>query len=129
MRARDVREQRPHRRGRRRGDELPAGELGEHRTPGQEAYRGTLHVAFAPRDLAGKAQPWQRLEPQRSIEKLGAVEEGVAVQPTEAGELRVLEAWDQAQDAHLLTVFELGLEADHVPQRAEHVVLAQLNHG
>jgi hypothetical protein len=29
----------------------------------------------------------------------------------------------------LLAVLQLGLEADHVPQRAQRIVLAQLHHG
>ena len=33
----------------------------------------------------------------------------------------------RAEDAHLLAVFQLGLEADHVEERAERVVLAQLH--
>ena len=34
-----------------------------------------------------------------------------------------------AEDAHLLAMLQLGLEADHVPQGAERIVLAQLDHG
>ena len=51
------------------------------------------------------------------------------MQAAEARELGVLQARDHAEDARLLAVLQLGLEADHVPQRAERVVLAQLHHG
>ena len=50
------------------------------------------------------------------------------MQAAEAGEFGILQAGNGAEDAHLLGVFELGLEADHVEQRAELVVLAQLHH-
>ena len=50
------------------------------------------------------------------------------MQAAEAGEFGVLQARDGAEDAHLLAVLQLGLEADHVEQRAELVVLAQLHH-
>jgi hypothetical protein len=43
-------------------------------------------------------------------------------------ELRVLQSRDRAEDARLLAMLQLGLEADHVPKRAERVVLAQLHH-
>ena len=49
------------------------------------------------------------------------------MQAAEPRELRFAEARDHAEDAHLLGVLQLGLEADHVPQRAERVVLAQLH--
>src|SRR6202012_1161463 len=64
----------------------------------------------------------------RSIKEARAVEEGVAVQAAQPRELRVLQAGDGAEQAHLLAVLQLGLEADDVPQRAERIVLAQLHH-
>ena len=36
---------------------------------------------------------------------------------------------DHAEDAHLFGVLHLGLKADHVPQRAERIVLPQLHDG
>ena len=47
----------------------------------------------------------------------------------EPGELRLFEPRDHAEDAPLLAVFELGLEADDVEQRAERVVLPELDDG
>ena len=47
----------------------------------------------------------------------------------EPRELRLLQARNGAEDAHLLAVLQLGLEADHVEQRAELVVLPQLHDG
>ncbi len=49
-----------------------------------------------------------------------------AAEPRELGALRDR---DGAEDADLFGVFQLGLEADHVEQRAELVVLAQLHDG
>ena len=48
-----------------------------------------------------------------------------AAQPRELG---LREARDHAEDARLLAVLQLGLEADHVPQRAQRIVLPQLHH-
>ena len=51
------------------------------------------------------------------------------MQAAEPRELGLLQARDGAEDARLLAVLQLGLEADHVEQRAERVVLAQLHDG
>ena len=75
-----------------------------------------LDVALAAGDLSGKAQPRLGLEPQRLVEQLWRIEEGVAVQPAEPRELGALEAGNGAKDADLFGVAELGLEADHVEQ-------------
>ena len=50
------------------------------------------------------------------------------MQPTQPRELGVFQARDRAEDAHLLAMLQLGLEADHVVERAERIVLAQLHH-
>ena len=51
------------------------------------------------------------------------------MQSAETREFGVLQARNGAEHAHLLAVFELGLEADHVEQGAKLVVLTQLDHG
>ena len=51
------------------------------------------------------------------------------MEAAEPRELGMLEPGNGAEDAHLLGMFQLGLEADHVPQRAERIVLPQLHHG
>src|SRR5437660_10173608 len=51
------------------------------------------------------------------------------MQPAGPRELGAFEAGDHAEYPHLLGVLELGLEAHHVEQRAEPVVLAQLHDG
>ena len=111
------------------GGERAPEPLGRGKAPGKQADGGALDVAFDAGDLAGEAQARLGLQPQRGVEQLRAVEECVAVQAAEARELGVLQARDHAEDAHLLAVLQLGLEADHVPQRAERVVLAQLHDG
>jgi hypothetical protein len=60
---------------------------------------------------------------------LGRVQEGVAVQAAEAGELGVLQARDHAEGLGLGAVLQLGLEADHVEQGAQRIVLTQLDDG
>ena len=45
----------------------------------------------------------------------------------EPGELGLIEARDRPEDLYLFGMFQLGLEADHVEQAAELVVLAQLH--
>ena len=47
----------------------------------------------------------------------------------EARELGILQARDHPENARLLAVLQLGLEANHVPQRAKRVVLPQLHDG
>ena len=47
----------------------------------------------------------------------------------EARELGVFETGDRPENADLLGVLQLRLEADHVPKRAERVVLAKLHDG
>ena len=49
------------------------------------------------------------------------------MQAAKAGEFRILQAGNAAEDAHLLAVLQLGLEADHIEQGAELIVLAQLH--
>ncbi len=51
------------------------------------------------------------------------------MQPAEPRELGLLEPGNGAEHARLLAMLQLGLEADHVPQRAERIVLTQLHHG
>src|SRR3546814_19048286 len=57
------------------------------------------------------------------------MDEGVAMQAAEARELCVVQAGNGADDAGLLAVVQLGLEADDVVERAERIVLAELHHG
>src|SRR5579883_2144984 len=49
------------------------------------------------------------------------------MQPTEPGEYSMLEAGDHSENARLLSMFKLGLKADHVPKRTQGVVLPELN--
>ena len=47
-----------------------------------------------------------------------------AAQPCEIG---ILQPRNAAEDAHLLGIFELRLEADHVVERAQRIILPQLD--
>ena len=51
------------------------------------------------------------------------------MQPAEPGEFGLLQTGDHAEDAGLLGIFQLRLEADHVVERAERIVLAELHDG
>ena len=51
------------------------------------------------------------------------------METAEAGELGPLQPRNRPEHPRLLAVLQLGLEADHVEQGAERVVLAQLHHG
>ena len=88
----NVREQGAMRRGRRRRIERFAAPLGRGKAAGEEADGRGFHIALAAGDLAGEAPARIGLEPQRFIEKLGRIEEGVAVQAAEPGEFGVLQA-------------------------------------
>ena len=101
--------------------------FGDCKPAGEEPNGGGFHVALAAGDLTGKAQARLGVEPQGAIEELRRVEEGVAVKAAEAREFGPLEARNGAEEAGLLAVLELGLEADDVEQGAEPIVLAQLN--
>src|SRR5215475_2934111 len=102
----DMGEKRAQRRGRRgrgeRATELPGGE----EAPGQQADAGTLDIAFDAGDLAREAKPRLRLEAQMPVEQTRAVEEGVAVEPPEPSELRLLEPGNHTEDPDLLGIFE-----------------------
>ena len=63
-----------------------------------------------------------------AIQEARAVDEGVAVQPAQPGELGPLQAGDHPQHAGLLAMLQLGLEADDIVERAQRVVLPELNH-
>ena len=128
MAADDVVEQRAVGGRRRRQRDRFAQPLGGGEAPGQKPDRRGFHIAFAAGDLPGKAQARHRREPKTRIEQLRRVEEGVAVQAAQARELGLLEPRDHAEDAALFAVLQLGLEAHHVPQRAQRIVLAQLHH-
>ena len=47
----------------------------------------------------------------------------------QAGKFSVFQAGNLAEDLGLRAVFQLGLKADHVEQRAQRIVLAQLHNG
>ena len=59
---------------------------------GEQADGGGFHIALAAGDLAGEAPARIGLQPQRLVEQLGRIEEGVAMQAAEPREFRVLQA-------------------------------------
>ena len=89
----------------------------------------TFDITFATGDLASKADMLCTFQPELPIKHHRRVDEGVAVQPTQTREFRILKAGDGAEEFDLCAVFQLGLETDHVPQRTQLVVLPQLDNG
>lgn len=127
MAAGDVIDQGPERRGAWRRLERPAQAFRGGETAGQQAHGGALHVTFDPCHLAGEAEPRLGLEPEAAIQKARAVEEGVAVQAAKPREDGLLKPGDHPEDLGLGTMLQLGLEAHHVPERTQGVVLPQLD--
>src|SRR5688572_502282 len=125
----DVVEKGAERRRRRQvPDRLPEA-LGRGPAPGHQTDGSALDIALAAGDLASEAKARHRPEAQRRVEELRRIEIGVSVQAAEARELGPLEPRNAPEDTSLLGVFQLGLEADHVEQGAERVVLAKLHDG
>src|SRR5689334_6227813 len=104
-------QQRAERRGRRRWGKRPALLLGSGKASGEEPDRGAFDIAFDTGDLAREADLRSRFETQALVEQLRAVDEGVAMEPAEPRELRLFEAGDGTEHAHLLGVTQLRLEA------------------
>src|SRR3546814_17198443 len=87
------------------------------------------HSGLAAGDLPGKGDAGQGLQPQGAVQKPWRIEEGVAVKPAQPRELGLLQPRNGPENPHLLGMFELGLEADDVPQRAERIILPELDDG
>ena len=51
------------------------------------------------------------------------------MQPAEPRELGIFQAGDHTEHVGLNAVLQLGLEADHIVERAQGIVLAQLDDG
>ena len=70
-----------------------------------------------------------RLQPQLLVQQGRRIYEAVAMDAAEPREAGVLQARHHAEDARLLGVAQLGLEADDVVERAERIVPAELHDG
>jgi hypothetical protein len=125
----DMAQQGAQRGGGRRRRPCPPSQFGSGHQAREHADRGAFDIAFAAGDLPGKADVRRRFQAQLPVQQRGRMDEGVAVQPAQARELGIFQAGNGAEQSHLLGMLELGLEADHVPQGAQLVVLAQLHHG
>ena len=67
------------------------------------------------------------LKPELPIEQPWRVDEGVAVQSAEPRELGLFQARDGTEHLDLGAVLQLRLEADHVVQGAQRIILAELD--
>ena len=105
----------------------PAQQLTGDQPSRQQAHGSTLDIALDARDLASEADMRCGLEAQPGVQQPRAVDEGVAVLTAQAGEGRLLEARDGPEDADLLGMLQLRLEAHHVEERAQRVVLPELH--
>src|SRR3954447_24532403 len=63
------------------------------------------------------------------IQEFGRVQKSVAMQSAKSRKLGFLQSRNRSKDAQLLAVFQLGLKSHHVEQRAEFIVLPQLDDG
>src|SRR5689334_24777964 len=106
--------QRTMRGGRRRRNGLRAKPFGSRKVAGEQAYRSRLNITFAAGDLSGKAQPRLCAQAQRTVQQLRRIDESVAMQTAEPGELGLHKTRNHAEDPHLLGVLQLGLEANDV---------------
>src|SRR6185437_1842829 len=129
MTAGDVVQERADGGGRRRGLELLSQPFGGGEASRDDADRSALDIALAARDLSGESEAGRGLEAKTRVEQARRVEIGVAVDTAEPGEFGLLQPRNHTENTPLLAVFELGLEADHVEQRAERVVLPELDDG
>src|SRR3546814_9679935 len=115
-------------RGRGRGQGT-AGKFGGGEARGDKADRGAFDIAFTAGDLAREADMRRRFQAELPVEQFRRADEAVAVEAAQPRELGLLQAGDGAEHADLFGMLELGLEADHVPQRADRIVLTELDNG
>src|SRR5436853_3200998 len=129
MTAGDVAEQRSQRSGCRRRRQRLSARIGGGIEAGDQANTGGFHITFAARHLPCKAEPRLCAQPQLRVQKFWRIQESIAVQSAEADEFGMREPRNGAENALLWTVFQFGLETDHIVERAELVVLAKLYDG
>ena len=94
-----------------------------------ETGRGGFDITFDANHLAGEEKIVASLELQSATQQAGRIDKGVAMERAEADEFGVFEAGNHAQDAALLRIGHLGLEADHVEQPRFAIILAKLDDG
>src|SRR5262249_54482959 len=81
------------------------------------------------RDLPGEQQVRMGPKLQRWREQRGSVDIGVAMDLSEAQELRILQSRDHPQNACLFAELQMILESDQVEARCAQILLPQLNYG
>src|SRR6185436_14603662 len=118
-----MRQQRTMRRRRRWEDRHFAARFRRGKARRHQTDSRRFHITFAAGDLARETDMGARLQSQRLVEKRGRVQKRVAVEAAKPRKLGLLQARDGAKEARLLAVFHLGLEADHVEERAKRIIL------
>ena len=87
----DVRKERSVSGGKWRRDNILATALGSRKHPGKEANCGQFDVAFAAGDLSRKTQPRLDAKAQGRVEQCRCIDEGVAMEASEASKLGLFE--------------------------------------
>src|ERR1022692_2739789 len=95
----------------------------------REAGGDGFHVALHAGNLAGKEDFGPRAQLQGGREQGRRIDVGVAMNLTEAEELRMFQSRNHAQDAGLLAELQMVLEADQVEAIGAQVFLAELHGG
>ena len=124
----DVAQQRAQRGGGGQGLPVAPREFSGSHHARDQPNRRAFDIALAPGHLARKADMRRGAQAQLAVEHLRRIEEGVAVQAPQPRKLGILQPRNGAEQFDLRAIFQLGLEPDHVPQRAQLVVLPQLHH-
>jgi len=93
----------------------------------KQADRRAFDIAFASRNLPGETNMRQRLQSKLLVKQLRRPNEAVAVDSAKPREFGILQARYGSEYPHLLAMFQLGLESDHVPQGAKRIVLPELH--
>src|ERR1700730_9065418 len=70
---------------------------------------------------------WLMSAPMAVVAGFGRVQKSIAVDSSKAGKTGVLEARNRAENFNLRAVFQLGLETDHIVERAPRIILTKLH--
>ena len=96
--------------------------------PGEQPHGGGFHIALHPGDLPRQKEVGEVNEIEVRRQETRGMDEGVAVDGAQAHELGLLQPRDEPEDPLLLAVFQLGLKAHQVVERAFPVFGPELDH-
>src|SRR5215207_805720 len=93
----------------------------------QQTSGNISHISFDSRDLTGEEKIVTLDVLQGWAQKLRRSDEGIAVHLSITQKFGVLQPRDEAQDAFLFRVFQVGLEAHEIVKAANKVILPELD--